>query len=100
MKKSAKKITEKYLTEKKFQTFEKSFESSMRSIAASFTRVDASMNALSKVMEMTLQEMKAIREDNKYFKDSILSLNTDGFSYDRRIEHLNVRVEKLELKVK
>ena len=100
MKKSVKKTTEKYLTENKFQKFEKTFEGSMRSIAGSFARVDASTEEHQKVMQLMLKEIIAIRDDNKYFRENILSLNTDGSSYDRRIDNLNMRVEKLESKIK
>ena len=49
-----------------------------------------------KVLEGILKEIKAIHEDNKYFRQSISSLNIDGSSYDRKIEDLTMRVEKLE----
>ena len=45
-----------------------------------------------------LKEISAIHEDNKRFRETVASLNMDGISYDRRIENLTVRVEKIEIK--
>ena len=92
MKKSVKKTTEKYLTETRFKKFEGIFEQNMRSIARSFERIDG-------VLELITKELRAIHEDNKYFRQSISGLNSDGISYDRKIENLTVRVEKLEAKI-
>ncbi|HEY4494050.1 MAG TPA: hypothetical protein VJB95_01295 [Candidatus Paceibacterota bacterium] len=89
MKKLVKGKTKKYLTEHKFRIFEKSFESNMRSIAKSFAD-----NA--EVMSLILKEIKNIHEDNKYFKENISSLNSDGLSYNRKIANLTTRVEKFE----
>lgn len=86
MKKAVKKTTEKYVTET-------IFEKHMRSIAKSFAD-----NA--EVMALILKEIKQIHEDNKYFRASISNLYSDGLSCDKKIENLNVRVEKLELKAK
>ena len=64
----------------------------MRSIARSFERIDG-------VLELITKELRAIHEDNKYFRQRISGLNSDGISYDRKIENLTVRVEKLEAKI-
>lgn len=77
MKKMVKKTTEKYVTES-------TFEKHMRSIA------DA--------LGVMIKELKEIHEENKYFRASISNLNLDGLSYDRKIENLTIRVEKLESK--
>jgi len=45
-------------------------------------------------MALILKEIRAIHEDNKYFRESILTLNTDGSSYDKRISGLDVRIKK------
>jgi hypothetical protein len=50
------------------------------------------------VLEIMLREIKAIHEENKYFRASISNLNLEGLSYDKKIENLTIRVEKLELK--
>ena len=107
MKKVVKKTTEKYVTEAKFGVFEKTFESSMRSIAKSFSDQNETLKIHTdmfkkngEVMELMLKEIKNIHEDNKYFKQNISSLNSDGLSYDRKIENLTLRVEKLESKNK
>ena len=88
-----KKREEKYLTENKFKIFEKSFEGNMRSIAKSFAD-----NA--EVMALILKEIRDIHEGNKHFRESMSSLYGDVFSHDKRIDNLDVRVEKLESKVK
>lgn len=93
MEKRIKKTTEKYVTEK-------TFEKSMRSIAGSFSRVDVSLEMHGKVLQEILKEIKTIHEENKYFRQSISNLNIDGLSYDRRIDNLSVRLEKLESKSK
>lgn len=50
------------------------------------------------VLQIMLKEIKAVHEDSKSFRDNISTLYTDHVAYDRKIENLNVRVEKLELK--
>ncbi len=93
MKKVVKKTTEKYVTNKTFET-------NMASIVRSFERVDASLDAHTKVLGEILKEIRQIHEDNKEFRKNFASLSIDGVSYDRRIENLNIRVEKLEAKSK
>ena len=51
-----------------------------------------------KVSNLILKEISTIHEDNKRFREIVVSLNMDGVSYDRRIENLTIRVEKLEIK--
>jgi len=93
MKKGVKKTTEKYVTES-------TFEKHMANIAKSFERVNASLERHEQVMQVMLKEITAIHEDTKSFRDNISTLYTDHVAYDRKIENLNVRVEKLELKSK
>jgi len=92
MKKVTKKTTEKYVTETTFKKFESSFETNMANIAKSFERHE-------KVMDHILKELQQMHEENKYFRQSISSVNNDGLSFDRKIDNLNVRVEKLEAKM-
>ncbi len=87
---------EKYLTEKKFKKFEGSFDTSMRAIAHSFAKVDENLAKHGKVLDILLKEVQAMHEDNKYFRQSVSTLYTDGSSHDRRIENLTMRVERLE----
>jgi hypothetical protein len=116
MKKGPKKTTEKHVTEKlfkktfssfedRFNKFEARFDSSARATAKSFAdnaEVVAGMltqlQNINKITEIMLKEIRTIHEDNKYFRNSISSLNIESSSYDRRIENLTIRVEKLELK--
>lgn len=76
----------------------------LESINSSFDKMEAKMatkEALKiqqNVLDIMIKEIKTIHEDNKYFRQNISSLNSDGLSYDRKIEDLTVRVEKLELK--
>jgi DNA topoisomerase IA len=92
MKKEIKKVTEKYVTETTFKKFESSFETNMTNIAKSFERHE-------KVMDHILKELQQMHEENKYFRQSISGLNSDGLSYDRRIDNLDLRVEKPEAKM-
>ena len=85
MKKEIKKKTEKLLTEAKF-------DKTMQSVAKSFSDQ-------AETMGLMLKEIKNIHEDNKHFRQSISGLNNDGISYDRKIENLTIRVEKLEAKI-
>ena len=100
MKKVAQKTSGKYLTENRFKKFENSFESNMRSIAQSFSRVDESMKMQQDVLHIMLKEITAIHEDTKSFRENISTLYTDHLAYDRKIDNVIVRVEKLELKSK
>ncbi len=93
MKKQAKRTAEKYVTEK-------TFERNMASIAKSFTRVNQALEEHGKILQQILGELKTMHEENKYFRASISNLNLEGSSYDRRIENLAMRVEKLESKSK
>ena len=86
MKKVIKKTAEKYVTEN-------TFEKHMNNIAKSFDRHE-------KVMEDILKELKQMHEENKYFRASVSNLSLEGLSYDRKIENLNIRIEKLESKLK
>ena len=72
--------------EDKFDKFEDRFESSARATAKSFAD-----NA--EVMALILKEIRTIHEDNKYFRQSISSLNIDGLSQDRKIENLTTRMD-------
>ena len=85
MKKLVKKTKEKYVREKTFHIFESKFEQNMRNIGKSFERHE-------KIMEDILKELRQMHEKNKYFRQSISSLNNDGLSYYRKIENLTVRV--------
>ncbi|MFA5936294.1 MAG: hypothetical protein WC822_00235 [Candidatus Paceibacterota bacterium] len=118
MKKMPSKTTEKYVTEKvfketsktfekrfdefeeRFDEFEERFESSARATAKSFADVNETLKNITKVTEVMLKEIRTIHEDNKYFRQSISNLNINDFSYDRKIEDLTIRVDKLELKAK
>ena len=56
---------------------------------------DVSSNT--KVSNLMLKEISAIHEDNKRFRETVASLNMDGISYNRKIENLTIRMEKLEI---
>jgi hypothetical protein len=58
------------------------------------TKVD--LKTQQDVLHIMLKEIKAIHEDSKSFRDNISTLYTDHVAYDRRIENLTVRVEKIE----
>ncbi len=98
MKKVAKKITEKYVTEK-------TFEKHMGSIARSFAKVEESLENINKtlvvqqgVLQTMIKEMKNFREDNKYTRSTLSDFTGDVSSHDRKIDNLTMRVERLESK--
>ena len=78
----------------------------LESINRSFSRLEAKMatkealKTQQDVLEIMLKEITAIHEDSKSFRDNISTLYIDHVSYDRKIENLTVRVEKLEVKTK
>ncbi len=53
-----------------------------------------------KIFHSMMKELRAMHEDRKYFRGTMSSLNSDGLSYNRKIENLTIRVEKLELQAK
>ena len=79
---------------KGFNSVDKRFEEVQKDI--NDIKKDVSSNT--KVSNLILKEISAIHEDNKRFRETVTILNTDGISYDRRIENLTIRVEKLEIK--
>ena len=76
------------------------FEKAMASIAKSFSGINEKLAQHDNAFVLILKEIRAIHNDNKEFRKSISGLTIDGLSYDRKIENLNLRVEKLESKVK
>ena len=65
------KKTEKYVTEKTFNSFEDRFESSARATAKSFSDQ-------AEVLAIILKEIRINNEENKYFRQSISSLNLNA----------------------
>ncbi|MEK9181635.1 MAG: hypothetical protein AAB786_01305 [Patescibacteria group bacterium] len=62
--------------------------------------VNEKLDRHDKVFHLIMKELKAMNDDRKYFKENISSLNSDGLSYNRKIENLTMRVEKLESNTK
>ena len=60
--------------------------------------VKKDVSNVKKASDLMLKEISAIHEDNKHFRETVASLTMDGISYNRRIENLTIRVEKLETK--
>ena len=61
-----------------------------------FDRMDEKFAQHDKIFEVMLKEIRTNQEENKYFRQSISSLNMNDLSYDKKIENLTIRVEKLE----
>ncbi len=61
-------------------------------------RVDKKLTKHEQVLQLMLKEITVIHEDTKSFRDNISTLYTDHIAYDRKIDNLTVRVEKLEIK--
>lgn len=79
------------------------------SVAQGFDKIEAKMATMAtkealktqqSVLDIMIKEIRTIHEDNIYFRKSISSLNIDGSSYDKKIEDLKVRVERLEVQNK
>ena len=76
------------------------------SINRSFSRVEEKMatkedfKRQQDISQIMLKEIIAIHEDTKFYRENVSALYADGLSYDKRINNLTVRVEKLELKAK
>jgi chaperonin cofactor prefoldin len=69
-----------------------------------FERIEAKMatkedlKTQQEVTQIMLKEINAIHADTKSFRQNISTLYTDHLAYDRKIDNLTVRVEKLEIK--
>ena len=61
-------------------------------------KVNEKLDKHDKIFQSMIKELRAMHEDHKYFRGTISNLNSDGLSYNRKIENLTVRVEKLEIK--
>ncbi len=83
----------------------------LESINRSFSRVEEKMatktdldtqqktiKTQGDVLQIMLKEINAIHADTKSFRENISTLYTDHVAYDRKIDNLTVRVEKLEIK--
>jgi len=92
-KREVKKTTEKYVTEK-------TFEKSMEAIAKSFARVEESLEKHERVLDMILKELKNLRDDHREIQHTLSNLEISFSKYDRKLEDLTLRVERLEMKVK
>jgi hypothetical protein len=62
-------------------------------------RIEAKM-ATKDTVQIMLKEITAIHADTKSFRENISSLYTDHLAYDKKIDNILVRVEKVELKSK
>jgi septal ring factor EnvC (AmiA/AmiB activator) len=93
MKKAATKTTEKYVTEK-------TFEKAMMSIAKSFAAVNDALERQAKVLTSILKEIQVIHTDHEDFRKRMFQNEMTASKHDEKIEHMLIRVEKLESKVK
>jgi len=93
MKKGVRKTNEKYVTEK-------TFEKSMVSIAKSFVRINEALERHERVLEMILKELKNLRDDHREIRSALSNLEIGLLKYDRKLEDLTLRVEKLEMRIK
>ncbi len=78
----------------------------LESINRSFSKIEEKMatkedlKIQQDVSQIMLKEITAIHEDTKFYRENISTLYTDHLAYDRKIDNINVRVEKLESKTK
>ena len=94
----------KYLTEKKFQAFEKTFEQYMGSIARSFSKIDENINERfdrhDKAFDLILKNMQIFTEEAREHRQTMAGLMHTDVSQERTIEDLKIRVERLETRIK
>lgn len=107
MKKKGVEKEPKYLTENKFSAFENkfnifenTFEKSMRSIARSFEKVFEKLDRHDKVFEVMLKEMQTNSQEAREHRMMMGSLNHSDVIQERRIKGLELRIEKIEEKIK
>lgn len=88
--------TEKYVTMSVF-------EDAMAAIARSFQQVDARFEHMEQRFEQkfekVFEEFRLIHEDNREFRNRLISLERTLLLHDRKLENALVRVEKLESKI-
>ena len=100
MKKKVVKKEQKYLTEKKFQVFEKTFEQYMGSITRSFSKMDERFDRHDKAFSLILKNMQVFTEEAREHRQSMSILMRTDVSQERDIENLKTRVDRLEMQVK
>ena len=83
------------------------FEKSMVNIAHAFEKVDDRFRKIEErldrheqILEQIIKELRILSEGQKEIKKSILNLEIGLSKYDRKLEDLVARVERLEMKIK
>ena len=76
------------------------FEKSMASIAHSFDKVFEKLDRHDKAFELILKELQEQRKEAIGYRMMMSSLNHNDVSQHRKIEGLEIRIEKLEAKLK
>lgn len=72
----------------------------MVSIVKSFARIDEALERHERVLEMILKELKNLRDDHREIRSALSNLEIGLLKYDRKLEDLTLRVEKLEMRIK
>ena len=63
-------------------------------------KMNKTLTTHGQVIQVMLKEITTIHKNTKSFRENISTLYTDHLAYDRKIDNVIVRVEKLELKSK
>lgn len=90
----------KYLTEKKFGSFENKFETYMGSIARSFNKIDERFAKQDRAFDAMLKLMQVYTEEAREHREAMSSLMHTDIKQERTVEDLRIRIERLEAKVK
>ncbi len=97
----------KYLTENKFQVFEKNFEKHMGNIVDSFGKIDdrfikieEKLSQHDKAFALLLKNMQTFTEEAREHRQTMSSLMRTDISQERSIEELKERVDRLEMRIK
>ena len=86
-------MKEKYITEPVF-------EKHMASIARTLTKIDEKLVSHDKAFSLILNQLKTMQEESKENRMAMSSLMHTDIRYERTIEDILERVDKLERKIK
>jgi hypothetical protein len=100
MKKEIRETTGKYVTEKTFEKHMANVAKSFARVDERFGKIDERFDRIDKVMNTVLKQLQEQNQEARENRMMMNSLNFSDVSQQRKIEGLEIRVEKLESKLK
>lgn len=76
------------------------FEKAMASIARSFSKIEEKLDKTDQIASLVLKEMQIYREESKENRMTMSLLNHNEIKQEHRVSGLELRIEKLEQKIK